>query len=298
MVKGAGCICILLLTIAMMPLRASESDFFPAAVRGWVLSPEAEVYRRDNLYEYIDGAAELYISYGFGKLFTRRYQRAGQPEITADLFDMGGPGSAFGIFAHSQEDPGKEIGQDSEYLDGLLRFWQGRYYVSLLCSPETPESRLALMELGRRLAEKIPSAASRPRALSLLPPTRLLAASIRFFQHHAWQNTYVFISSGNILDIGPDCEAILAKYDQGEQRPVVLLVLYADRAIAKRAFASLCSRFNFPVNGGEAVESADKKYFAAVLEKRIVAAVWHGAGAEQALELLSALQKTMAAFEN
>jgi hypothetical protein len=298
MVKGAGCICILLLTIAMMPLSSSENNFFPAVVRGWVLTSEPEIYTPENLYEYIDGASELYISYGFGKLFTRRYLKSGQPDITVDLFDMGDAGSAFGIFAHSQENPGKEIGQDSEYLDGLLRFWQGRYYVSLLCSPETPESRLALMELGRRLSEKIPSAASRPRALSLLPPTGLLAASIRFFQHHAWQNTYIFVSSENVLDIGPDCEAILAKYDQGEQRPVVLLVLYADRAIAKRAFAGLCSLFNFPVNGGEAVESADNKYFAAVLEKRIVAAVWHGAGAEQALELLSALQKTMAAFEN
>ena len=107
----------------------------------------------------------------------------------------------------------------------------------------------------------------------------------------------MFVSSANILDIGPDCEAILARYDQGGERPVVLLVLYADRAIAERAFAGLCSRFDFPLDGREAVEAADKKYFAAVLEKRIIAAVWHGAGAEPALEMLSALQNKMAAFE-
>ncbi|MFH2107159.1 MAG: DUF6599 family protein [Chrysiogenia bacterium] len=284
--------------IAMMPLQGSGSDFFPAAVRGWVLGPETEIYSRENLYEYIDGASELYISYGFEKLFSRRYLKSGQPDITVDLFDMGDAGNALGIFAHSQENPGIAIGQDAEYLDGLLRFWQNRYYVSLLCSPETPEAREAIMAIGRQIASSLGPPAVRPEVLELLPQKGLIASSIRYFRHYAWQNTYVFIASGNILDIGPDCEAILAKYDQGEQRPVVLLVLYADRAIAKRAFAGLCSRFNFPLDGGEAVEAADKKYFAAVLEKRIIAAVWHGAGAEPAQELLSALQKKMAAFEN
>ena len=150
MVKGAGCICILLLIIAMMPLQGSVSDFFPASVRGWVLAPETEIYRRENLHEYIDGASELYISYGFEKLFTCHYLKSGQPDITVDLFDMGDAGSAFGIFAHSQENPGLAIGQDAEYLDGLLRFWQNRYYVSLLCSPETPEAREAIMASAGR----------------------------------------------------------------------------------------------------------------------------------------------------
>ncbi|HUU05165.1 MAG TPA: DUF6599 family protein [Patescibacteria group bacterium] len=283
--------------IFMMPLQGNENGSFPVDVQGWTLAPEAETYTPENLYEYIDGAAELYISYGFEKLFTRRYQRADQPEITVDLFDMGGPGNAFGIFAHSQESPGKAVGRDSEYLDGLLRFWQGRYYGSLLCSPETPESRLALMELGRRLAENLPPDAGRPRSLSLLPLPGLLAGSIRYFHHPAWQNTYVFISAENILEIGPGCEAILAKYDQGGERPVVLLVLYPDRNIAERAFASLRNKFHLPAAGGEAVKLADEKYCAAALEKKVVAAVWHGGGPDPALRLLAALREKIALFE-
>lgn len=295
MMKGAQCLCMLFFSMTMMPFPGYSSNFFPAAVRGWTLAPATDIHTPENLYEYIDGASELYISYGFEKLFTRRYLQAGQPEMIVDLFDMGVSGNAFGIFAHSQEAPAKEIGQDSEYLDGLLRFWQGRYYVSLLCSPETPESRQAVMELGRRMAERLPPAAAVPPALSLLPQTGLLAASIRFFHHPAWQNTYVFISSENILDIGPESEAVLAKYDQGEQRPVVLLVLYPDRAIAERAFANFRRKFHLPTGAG-AVLLADKKYLAAGLEKRVVAAVWHGGGAEQALELLSAAREKISAF--
>ena len=295
--KVLGCFCLLLGFITMRPEQNLKGDFFPCAVRGWTLSVAVDSYTPENLYEYIDGASELYISYGFTKLISRKYEKPGLPEIVVDFFDMGSSANAFGIFAHSQEKPEREIGQDSEYLDGLLRFWKGRFYVSLLCSPETPESRSAVMELGRRLAEGILQAGARPVVLALLPNSGLIASSIRSFQHPAWQNTYVFIDSENILGIDPKCEAVLAKYEQGEQRPVMLLVLYPDRTVAERAFANLSRKFLLPANEGEAVMLADKKYFAAVLEKRIVAAVWHGGGAKQALELLSAVRAKITAFK-
>jgi hypothetical protein len=295
-VKGAGCLSMFLLVLTMMPQFGYAGDLFPAAVQGWILPTAIDTYTPETLYQYIDGASELYISYGFAKLISRKYEKPGQPEIVVDFFDMGNAANAFGIFAHSQEKPQMEIGQDSEYLDGLLRFWKGRFYVSLLCSPETPESRSAVMELGRRLAEGILAAGTRPVVLDLLPVSGLIASTIRSFHHPAWQNTYVFISSENILEIGPQSEAVLAKYEQGEERPVVLLVLYPDSKVAERAFANLSRTFHLPAKGGEAVKLADKKYFAACLEKRIVAAVWHGGGAAHALELLSAVRAKMAAF--
>jgi hypothetical protein len=273
-----------------MATAAIETDIFPGQVQGWTLAPGAETYDPDDLYKYIDGASELYISYGFRKLATRRYDRTGWPEITVDLFDMGDPGNAFGIFAHSQEAPGHEIGQDSEYLDGLLRFWQGSHYASILCSPETPESQTAVMALGRLIAQRLPRAEGRPEALSLLPANGLLQASIRYFRHSAWQNTYVFLAAENILNIGPESEAILAKYDQGEQRPVVLLVLYADGMAAGRAFANLARVFHLPASGGVAVRLDDKKYFAAGMENAVLAAVWHGGGAAQAQALLASVR--------
>jgi hypothetical protein len=287
-----------LLIMTMMPLPGYDSNFFPSVVRGWTLAAAVESRTPENLYQYIDGASELYISYGFTELISRKYERPGQPEIVADFFDMGSPANAFGIFAHSQEKPEKDIGQDSEYLDGLLRFWKGRFYVALLCSPETPESRPAIMELGRRLAASIPVAGERPALLALLPSPGLIASSIRFFHHYAWQNAYVFISSDNLLEINQDCEAVLAKYEQGEERPIVLLVLYPETAAAQRAFAALRGKFQLPTNEGKAVKQADGKYLAAGLEKRAVAAVWHGGGATPALQMLSVLREKLNAFMN
>jgi hypothetical protein len=281
----------------MMTAEVNDRDLFPAEVHGWMLAPAAETYTPEDLYAYIDGASELYISYGFRKLAARRYTRQGWPEITVDLFEMNDAGSAFGIFAHSQEEPDQEIGRDSEYLDGLLRFWQGNYYVSLLCSPETPETRTALMALGRRLAQRLPRAGERPAALALLPENGLIGASIRYFRHPAWQNTYVFLAADNILGIGPETQALLARYDQGAERPVVLLVLYPDRVAAERAFASLRANLRLPADGEAALKLADGKYLAAGLEGSCIAAVWHGGGAAPCGQLLAAVRNKIAAFE-
>jgi hypothetical protein len=296
-VKGSLCLGTILLVLTMMFLPGYDNEFFPSAVRGWALAPAGENYTPENLYLYIDGASELYISFGFTGLITRKYEKAGQPGIVVDFFDMGSPADAFGIFAHSQERPEKEIGQDSEYLDGLLRFWKGRFYVSLLCDHETPESRAAVMELGRILSGSITAKGERPVILDMLPGPGLLPSTIRYFHHHAWQNTYTFISAANILDIGPGREAVLAKYELGGQRPVVLLVLYPEASAAEQAFVSLKNKFNFQDRGGEAVKLQDGKYFAVGLEKTVVAAVWDGNGPGGALSLLSAIRAKISAFK-
>ncbi len=93
-----------------------------------------------------------------------------------------------------------------------------------------------------------------------------------------------------------ESEAVLAKYDQGEQRPVVLLVIYPDGMAADRALRQSGPRFPSAGGRGERRSSwTDKKYFAAGLENGVVAAVWHGGGAAQALALLAAVRAAIAA---
>ena len=41
---------------------------------GWKLSGEIQIYSRANLYDYIDGAADLYLKYDFQELKVADYQ--------------------------------------------------------------------------------------------------------------------------------------------------------------------------------------------------------------------------------
>jgi len=75
----------------------------PAAIEGWTKLSDNELYSPQNLYEYINGGAELYISYQFKHLLTQSYTDSDSTEIRIDLFDMGSSFNAYGIFSHGRE---------------------------------------------------------------------------------------------------------------------------------------------------------------------------------------------------
>ena len=58
----------------------------------------ASFYEPDNLYEYIDGGADVFLLYDFQRLLHQNF-KAGKGEITADIYDMGKAENAFGIYS-------------------------------------------------------------------------------------------------------------------------------------------------------------------------------------------------------
>jgi hypothetical protein len=59
---------------------------------------EASFYKPDTLYQYIDGGADVYLLYDFQVLLHQDF-KAGAADITADVYDMGKPEDAFGIYS-------------------------------------------------------------------------------------------------------------------------------------------------------------------------------------------------------
>jgi len=75
---------------------SGEDSGFPA-VDGWSRESEVLVYDADNLWEYINGAAELFIDYGVKSCHAADLA-ADDVTVTVEVYDMGTPLNAFGIF--------------------------------------------------------------------------------------------------------------------------------------------------------------------------------------------------------
>lgn len=223
----------------------------PAEVNGWKKSGKDTLYTPENLFEYINGGAELYISYNFKFLLARKYAQEGSPDIfiAVDIFDMGSTGNAFGVFSHSREAVDHCIGPgiESEYDSGLLTFWKGKYYISVLAYPETEEKKKTVLALGRHIAQSIVEESPLPPLVLRLPPENLVKESIRYFRHYIWLNSHYFISDQNILHIDKDTEAVLAKYQKkGESSDYsyfLLLAAYPDKAKAETARKSFLKNY-------------------------------------------------------
>lgn len=80
--------------------QEADLEIFPAEVLndGWELDGRVETYDSTTLYEKINGAAELYLSYGFRKLYYLTIAK-GAHSITVELYDQGLFRNALGIFA-------------------------------------------------------------------------------------------------------------------------------------------------------------------------------------------------------
>jgi hypothetical protein len=221
--------------VAMAYPNEDLTSVLPAEVDGWKKADAPEIYDKTNLFDYIDGGAELYISYNFQKLVAVRYKGEDEEEIVVDIFDMGDSYNAFGVFSHGREKDDGLVGQGSEYGGGLLTFWKDKYYVSIMAYPETDKKKELVLGLGKKLAEAIPAEGALPEVLAFLPAEGLVRDSIRYFHHYIWLNSHFFIANENILQIDDETQAVLAKYRTGDKTFYLLLASYPDSERAKKA---------------------------------------------------------------
>jgi hypothetical protein len=99
-----GILATLTLSVAFLAAAAAGDAVKllpgPDSVPGWTLKEEPRTYRPDDLYEYIDGNADLFLSYGFVQVTVGDYAPTDGSEgwITVDVYDMGAPLHAFGVY--------------------------------------------------------------------------------------------------------------------------------------------------------------------------------------------------------
>ena len=132
--------------------------------------PQAEpsFYKPDTLYQYIDGGADVYLLYDFQALLHQEF-KAGAADVTADVYDMGKPEDAFGIYSAERSPKYNYIpvGAEGYRSKGLLNFFQDRYYVKLSGSGASVDAQLD--QLAHALSTRIGGTRTPPPLLLKLP---------------------------------------------------------------------------------------------------------------------------------
>jgi hypothetical protein len=156
--------------------------YLPAAgtLAGWARSKPPQAYSADNLWEFIDGAAETYVGFGVQDALGAGYTFGGE-EVGIEIYQMSDSLHAFGIYA--QERPpapqAVPVGAEGYAVSNVLVFWKGPCYVKLTANrPDKPGSA-ALAALAGAISEKLPGGAPLPRELAAFPKKGLVSHSIK-----------------------------------------------------------------------------------------------------------------------
>jgi hypothetical protein len=217
------------------------SDLVPGEAEGWSAADDGNLYDKEGIFRYMNGAGEVYLSYAYRRLFVREFAKDGQDNITVEIFDMGTPADAFGVFTRGRMGGPADIGQGSAYDTGYLLFWKDKYFGSIYTFRETDDSKTAILALGRAIAGAIPGEGALPDILALLPEKGMVPDSARYFHLHTCLNHHYFLSDENILGLGKETEAALADYRDGDKTGLLLLVRYPDETRAASAYESFMS---------------------------------------------------------
>ena len=166
-----------------------------------------------------------------------------------------------------------DIGEDGLAREGWIRFWKGRFFVSIYAERETAGAREAALRLARAIESGIREKGGRPKILERLPKGGLQTRSVRYLHSHILLEGFLRLSDENILGLGPDTEVVLSSYVREGKRARLLLVSYPDAetaAAARKRYLSLR-----PVSGTSkrGTESEDGKWSASSQAGRLVAVV-------------------------
>src|SRR4030043_801027 len=68
--------------------KMNQEISLPSEAAGWKWDGKEIKYDSRTLFKYIDGAAELYLAYGFQNLTVGRFVRSNQPPLMVELYEM------------------------------------------------------------------------------------------------------------------------------------------------------------------------------------------------------------------
>ncbi len=194
-----------------------------------------------SLSDYINGGAEAYFAYGFEQVAVRKFQNNSDMRLTVEVYEMDKAEDAFGAYSSDSSGERWDIGEDSSFSHGLLRFWKGPYFVRILCFPYDSSSEAIIREIGAKIAGSITAESRRPDMLEILPAENIMPDSVCYFHRQTSLNNIRFISDENPLDLGDDTEALTWEQyvrspnaDNGRLRQIV--IKYPSSSAAEAAF--------------------------------------------------------------
>lgn len=267
----------------------------PAEAAGRKWDGKEMKYDSKSVFEYMNGAAELYLAYGFQNMTVRRFEKPNQPPITLELYDMASSENAYGVFSFERQDEAVGIGQGSEFGGGLLRFWKGKYFVSIYADGGGAEVEEATLKIGRATADLIHEIGPEPKLLAFIPgkDLGLVDRSVRYLKSHVLLNQRFFIAHQNILNLSRRTEAILAQYTREKQKVHLLLIRYPNVKEAKDAYKSFIGTYLREAGGKDLLKTEDQKRTLARQRGDVVIVIFGAPVAADAEALLKATEEKL-----
>lgn len=212
-------VCSFLMAMLLLIIGAGRGDqetqvvlktLLPV-VAGMESTESPETYFPETLFEYINGAAEIYLAYDFKELIVTEYKKGGASDsVAVEIYDMGNRKNSFGIYS-AERYPDNEflpLGTQGYMEEGTLNFLVGRYYVKLLCFDCEERSDKWLRSFSEEIVNRVEERGGFPVLLGAFPKDGLIPNTEKFILRNVMGYKFLhdgYIASYKIDEIVFDC---------------------------------------------------------------------------------------------
>jgi hypothetical protein len=202
---------------------------FPEII-GWKQSGEIQTFIPKTLYEYINGAADLYLAYDFQELKVAEYLNDKKASVTLEIYRHHSPTDAFGIYSQERLPDANYLNIGAQgYIDkNILNLLLGNYYIKINSYNTGAEDQEVLQAFAKKVVEKLSEGGGLPSILSSFPVDGKIKNSEKFIARNFLGYSFLksaftadYDLSGQkfklfLLDCGDkdECRNIVQKYLQ------------------------------------------------------------------------------------
>ncbi|MEK6546583.1 MAG: DUF6599 family protein [Nitrospinota bacterium] len=200
----------------LMPDMLAESQ--------WKSPMDVKCYTGDELFNYMNGGAELYHDYGFKAVCVQDYQK-NDNLYTTEVYEMENSQKAFGIYSINREGEHPPLGQEGTYQEGSLNIWKDHFYIHIFTPQKGNKEEMIL--LGEKITSKIKGEGEMPNLFKLLPKGKIKDTAVSFWRATPLNNIF-FISHENFLNLEGDAEGLTFLLPVEKDNVRVILIKYTD----------------------------------------------------------------------
>jgi hypothetical protein len=194
-------ICLIFGIITFLWVSGGEAkDFKFPEMTGWKQSEEPQTFLPKTLYEYINGAADLYLTYDFQELRVAEYLNDRKASVTIEIYRHKSPTDAFGIYSQERLPEANYLNIGAQaYIDkNILDFFSGSYYVKINSYNTGAEDQEVLQAFAKGVVENLDEKGGLPSRLSSFPTEGKKSNSEKFIARNFMG--YSFLHSAFTVD--------------------------------------------------------------------------------------------------
>ena len=233
-------VLLLALACAAQPTLPAIETALPAdgAVPGWSRTGDSRVYDTETLYDFVNGAADLYFTYDFQSLAVGDYAHTGGGSVRVEVYWTATDADAYGLYTYHSFGEPVDAGVQGRLDSGYgISFWQAQNFVRVGVNP--PGDDETLLAFAQAVSEALPAGGVPPKVVSALPQEGRIVGSEAFFREQIAFENFLWLGSENVLDLGPEVQGALARYAEDVGEFWGILVSYPESSRAEAALVSV-----------------------------------------------------------